>query len=212
MGELGQVMRVVRTLLLASTSLSLATLAHNLGGGALPGTGTMVALAVLTVAASCVVAQARPRVWILAPFLGALQFCLHQALTWSATASAAAATGATTPAPGHAGHHAVTIVTPAAHSTLTVTHDHLTSPRMVAFHVAAVLVTAALITAGESTARAALQMFGHVLLTLATPRVPAPPRPTTLHPRPAVAPTPLSVLVVANTPRRGPPVALAVLA
>ncbi|GAB3170012.1 hypothetical protein GCM10027059_35830 [Myceligenerans halotolerans] len=210
MGELGQVMRVVRTLLLASTSLSLATLAHSLGGGALPDAGAMAALAVLTVAASCVVAQARPRVWILAPFLGALQLCLHQALTWSAAASAAAVPG-TAPS-GHARHHAGAAVAPAAHATLTVTHDHLTSPRMVAFHIAAVLVTAVLITAGEGTARDALQMFGHMLLTLATPRIPAPARPTTPHPRPATLPTPSSVLVARSTPRRGPPAALAVLA
>ncbi|RPF21066.1 hypothetical protein [Myceligenerans xiligouense] len=211
MGELGQVMRVVRTLLLASTSLGLAALAHSLGGGELPGPGTMAVLAILTVSASCVVARARPRVWILAPFLGALQLFLHQALAWSAAAGAAAAPG-TVHSLGHAGHHAGAAAAPAAaHAGLAVTHGHLTSPRMAALHVAAILATAFLMAAGEGTARVALQVFGHVLVTLSAPPVPAPTRPTP-HPRPVAAPTPLSVLVATATPRRGPPAPLTAFA
>ncbi|MBE1876786.1 hypothetical protein [Myceligenerans pegani] len=211
MGELGQVMRVVRTILLASTSLSLATLAHSLGGGELPGTGPMVVLGILTVSASCVVAGVRPRVWVLAPFLGALQFLLHQTLSWSTLASAAATPG-TVQSLGHAGHHAGTATTPAtAQIAADAAHSHLSSPRMTALHVAAILATAALMAAGEGTARVALQVFGHVLPALTAPRVPAPVRPA-FHPRPALTPTPSSVLVARSTPRRGPPAALAVLA
>ncbi|MBO0610613.1 hypothetical protein [Myceligenerans salitolerans] len=221
MGELGQVMRIVRTLLLASTSLSLATLAHGLGGGELPGAGPMAALAVLTLSASCVVAGLRPRVWVLVPFLGALQLFLHQALSWSASAGAAA-TGAAAATDsvrllGHAGHHAghhagLAGTADVARSTATVAHDHLTNPRMAALHVAAILATAVLMAAGEAMARVALHVFGHVLVVLvATPRVPAPPR-RTARPRPAAAPTPLSVLVARSTPRRGPPVPGAALA
>ncbi|GAB4085858.1 hypothetical protein GCM10028784_24880 [Myceligenerans cantabricum] len=205
MDGLGQVMRVVRTSLLASTSLSLAAMAHSLGGGDLPGTGAMAALGILTVAASGVAAQARPRAWILVPFLGALQLFLHQALSWSAAASAAAGPG-TVPSPGHAGHHAAAVVT--ASGMVAAPSDHLMNPRMLALHTGAILTTALLMTAGERTAQAALQVFRHVLPALAAPRhVPARPRPRS-HPRPATLPAPLSVLVVRSTPRRGPPAAL----
>ncbi|MBL0885707.1 hypothetical protein [Myceligenerans indicum] len=208
MGELGQVMRVVRTLLLASTSLSLAALAHGLGGGELPGLGAMVALGILTVSASCLVAQARPRVWTLVPFLGAVQFFLHHAMAWSATATAS---GLGTAQPfGHAGHHSGAAVTaavaPTSHTALAGAQGHLANPRMVVLHLAAILVTAVLMAVGEATTRVALQVFRHVVPELTAPRMPTPDRPR-VHPRPAVLPTPLSVLLARSTPRRGPPVA-----
>lgn len=208
MEELGRVMRVVRTLLLASTSLGLAAIAHSMGGGPLPGPGTTAVLGVLAIFASCLVAGTRPRLWVLIPFLTALQFLLHQALTWSGAATVGA--GGVVPAPhaGHAGHGGGHVVggtgEPIAVVASGAAAHHATDPGMLSLHGVAILVTALLMVIGERTARAALHVLGHVVPSLTVPITLAVVRPR-IHPATATPATPHSVRVARATPRRGPP-------
>lgn len=186
--------QVARGATLCSTSFAFAVGAHLLGGGHLPspqdtgGLLVVAALAALTLAASAHAARLRAR-WTV-PFLAALHLTLHHGLARVPVPGADAAA---------AGHHGSTL--PALPVVLGGPADDGT---MVAAHAAAVLFTAALLTAAERAARSAAALWtalGAALLGVFRPVVvpwlrtaPVPAR---------VVPT--GLVAVGALPRRGPP-------
>ena len=205
------VLRRVRELLVAGTTLSIAAAAHLLAGGALPGS-PLAWIVVVALTAPLAVWTARRRLTLrrLLPAMVALQLVQHSALELLGT------TGTTGTAAlrlaGHAGHD----LGPGSLSPATGAASHLhhagdggTATWMLAAHAAAVLVTALLLAAGDRAAQNVLTHLRHVaVLVQGPPALPVPRRAAvvtgrTWRPRPGDAGR--------RPPVRGPPPLLAAL-
>lgn len=206
-------LRLLRAGTLAVVMISLAALAHVLGGGALPGGGVLAVLLGL-VLVTCLVASDRR---LGAPSIGAIlgggQLALHEAFALLGT------TGADAASLGHvvgSGHHAV-LVTHAgqAGSDVGAAHavgvdalgmhamgsGHHLSLSMVLAHVLATVVTAAVLARGE---RALWLLAGWLapVIRLLLERPAHWPRPTAIT---VAVPRLRSAELVLAAPRRGPP-------
>lgn len=194
-------MRLARALVLALTTITLAAVAHLLGGGALPSRGVLVVLTGVVGLVALVASQHRLGTASIAALLGGGQALLH------GTFSTLATSGADPAMLGHVvghGHHQQLVVhasAHAAHAAGHAAHHHASVPMLLA-HVVATLVTALVLARGE---RALWLLAGWlapvVPLLMARPADwPRPALPTLPTPRPVSA----DVALVA--PRRGPPV------
>ena len=142
----------MRAVVVAGVVLGLGIGAHRLGGGALPGARSILALGALASAVTSALAGRRFTVPVLTFVLGAGQVVLHWALMWLAPVAcvSGAAPGrvlATSVAMVHGGGAMGPVCAPtavmSAHATMSV------SPAMVAAHVAATAVSVLVISVGE---------------------------------------------------------------
>jgi len=210
------VVRRVRELLVAGTTLSIAAAAHLLAGGALPG-APLAWLVVVALTAPLAVWTARRRLTLprLLPAMVALQLVQHTTL--SVLGAAGTGTAPSTPtstlastldaAPdGHALHAlGPGALAPATGGGLHVhpADDPGTTSWMLAAHAAAVLLTALLLAAGD---RAAVNVAGQLRLVAVLVLGPAAP-PVVREPAVVVGRTwhPHRARAVRRTPPRGPP-------
>ncbi|WP_286961444.1 MULTISPECIES: hypothetical protein [Arsenicicoccus] len=186
-------LRLLRAGTLAVVMISLAALAHVLGGGALPGGGVLTVLLGL-VLVTCLIASGRR---LGAPSIGAIlgggQLALHEAFALLGT------TGADAASLGHvvgSGHHAVLVT----HAGQAGSGHHL-SLSMVLAHVLATVVTAAVLARGE---RALWLLAGWLapVIRLLLERPAHWPRPAAIT---VAVPRLRSAELVLAAPRRGPP-------
>ncbi|MCK9793631.1 hypothetical protein M1843_07725 [Isoptericola sp. 4D.3] len=172
------VVRRVRELLVAGTTLSIAAAAHLLAGGALPG-APLWWLVVLALTAPVAVWTARHRLTParLLPAMVALQLVQHAALSVLGAADTRPdGSAAATALAGHAGHDlgpgslpAATAVSPPLHHA----DGPGTATWMLAAHAAAVLVTALLLAAGDRAAENVVAHLRHVaMLVRGAPALP----------------------------------------
>ncbi|MFD6175909.1 MULTISPECIES: hypothetical protein [unclassified Isoptericola] len=177
------VVRRVRELLVAGTTLSIAAAAHLLGGGALPG-APLAWLVVLALSAPVAVWTARRRLTLrrLLPAMVALQLVQHSALSvlgaaradddpWG-TGSTVGAGGAVPALAGHAGHDlGPGSLVPATGTAVHLEHaaDGGTTTWMLAAHAVAVLLTALLLAAGDRAAANVASHLAHVALLVRGP-------------------------------------------
>ena len=206
------VVRRVRELLVAGTTLSIAAAAHLLAGGALPG-APLAWLVVLALTAPLAVWTARRRLTLrrLLPAMVALQLVQHAALSVLGAAGPARPDGPGLLAgqgaqDGHALHAlGPGSLAPATGGGLHLDHaqDAGTTSWMLAAHAAAVLLTALLLAAGD---RAAINVAGHLrhvaLLVQGRPAPPVPGRPALVVGRTW---RPHRSRALRRTPPRGPP-------
>lgn len=197
-------LRLLRAGTLAVVMISLAALAHVLGGGALPGGGVLAVLLGL-VLVTCLVASGRRLEGLsIGAILGGGQLALHEAFALLGT------TGADAASLGHvvgSGHHAVLVThagqpgsdVGAAHA-VGGGHDHL-SLTMVLAHVLATVVTAAVLARGE---RALWLLAGWLapVIRILLERPAHWPRPAAIT---VAVPRLRSAELVLAAPRRGPP-------
>lgn len=186
-------MRLLRAGTLAVVMISLAALAHVLGGGALPGGGVLAVLLGL-VLVTCLVASGRR---LGAPSIGAIlgggQLALHEAFALLGT------TGADAASLGHvvgSGHHAVLVT----HAGQAGSGHHLSLSMLLA-HALATVVTAAVLARGE---RALWLLAGWLapVIRLLLERPAHWPRPAAIT---VAVPRLRSAELVLAAPRRGPP-------
>ncbi|MFC8597979.1 hypothetical protein [Isoptericola sp. NPDC057191] len=188
------VVRRVRELLVAGTTLSIAAAAHLVAGGTLPGT-PLAWLVVLALSAPLAVWTARRRLTLrrLLPAMVALQLVQHTAL--SVLGAGGGGTGSATALTGHAAHDLGPGSLPPA--TAAVLHHHAavggTASWMLAAHAAAVVLTALLLAAGDRAAANVVAHLRHVaVLVQSAPALPVARRRTvvsaaTWSPRPGNA-------------------------
>ncbi|MFI2102422.1 hypothetical protein ACH436_03965 [Isoptericola sp. NPDC019693] len=208
------VVRRVRELLVAGTTLSIAAAAHLLAGGALPG-APLAWFVVLALTAPFAVWTARRRLTLrrLLPAMVALQLVQHTGLSVLGAAGPAAPHAGGSPAAldGHALHAlGPGSLPPATGLHLHHADDAATTSWMLVAHAAAVLLTALLIAAGD---RAAVNVAGHlrhVAVLVLSAGVPLVVRERTVVVRPAWRPRPARAL--RRTPPRGPPSPVGALA
>jgi len=186
-------LRLLRAGTLAVVMISLAALAHVLGGGALPGGGVLAVLLGL-VLVTCLVASGRR---LGAPSIGAIlgggQLALHEAFALLGT------TGADAASLGHvvgSGHHAVLVT----HAGQAGSGHHLSLSMLLA-HALATVVTAAVLARGE---RALWLLAGWLapVIRLLLERPAHWPRPAAIT---VAVPRLRSAELVLAAPRRGPP-------
>lgn len=202
------VVRRVRELLVAGTTLSIAAAAHLLAGGALP-TAPLAWLVVAALTAPLAVWTARRRLTLrrLLPAMGALQLVQHGALSVLGAAggpSLLPGTGGHAlhgPAPGSLPHGSLPYAADAA-AHLHPAHDP-TSPWMLAAHAAAVLLTALLLAAGDRAALTVAAHLRHVALLVQGPASLPVVRGRAVVARAVRRPRPAPVR--RRTPPRGPP-------
>ena len=203
------VVRRVRELLVAGTTLSIAAAAHLLAGGALPG-APLAWLVVVALTAPLAVWTARRRLTLprLLPAMVALQLVQHSALSVFGAAGTSPSPLTLTPggAPdGHALHALGPGSLAPATGGLHLHHaeDAGTTSWMLAAHAAAVLLTALLLAAGD---RAAVNVAGQLRLVAVLVQGPAAP-PVGREPAVVVGRTwrPHRARAVRRTPPRGPP-------
>lgn len=180
--------RVARAGVLGGTSLLLATGAHVLGGGSLPGVGVLVVAGVLLGLLAAVLTARRVRLPALLALLGVQQLALHELFGLAAVAPmctpTASAPGGQTAFGGHGGHgaHLVVGVDPLASSCAAATGGMATVPgapawAMTAAHVVAVLVTAWVLARGEAWLwRTVARVVAAAGLAVGRPSLPAPRR------------------------------------
>lgn len=198
-----QVARMVRAVLLASTTFSFAAVAHAWGGGHLPSGLGLLVLGALTAAACSAAARFRARAWWLVAFLGLLQLVLHHGfmIFTPATAHGLAATDA-----GIGIHHGAVDPGLVAGAADVAHAGHAMGPGMLAAHAGAVVVTALVMGAAERAAGLAWSVWTFLLpVLLGLFRPLSLPRPRSSW-APAPEPAALSRLVGSVAPRRGPPV------
>jgi hypothetical protein len=206
------VARVVRAVVLASTTFAFAVAAHAWGGGVAPSGVGLLALAALTLATTSAVARFAARARWLVPFLALMHLGLHHALSALSGASLAAGSAPSAVGPsalaapsflaGHAGHLAALDPAPLAAG---AQHTHGAGPGMLVAHAVAVLVTALVLAAAERAAGLALTIWAHVIVVLLGVVQPASrPRPR-LAPQAQPAPTSSTRAARTVAPRRGPP-------
>jgi hypothetical protein len=147
--------RVARASVLGGTSLLLATGAHVLGGGSLPGVGVLLVAGMLLGLLAAVLTARRVRLPALLALLGVQQLALHELFGLAAAAPACTPTASAYAAHGgHAAHLAggadplVSSCVGAAAGMATMSG----APAwvMTAAHVVAVLVTAWVLARGEA--------------------------------------------------------------
>ena len=194
--------RVVRAGVLGTLSLLLATGAHVLGGGSLPGLGVLLVAAVLLGLLAALVTLRRCRFGWLAALLAAQQLGLHELfdLAGAARACTLGVRGAArAPHVGHAGAlDAVTSCAPDGGMDMT---SSAPGWLMVMAHVAAVLVTAWLLARGEAWLwRAVDRVAAAAGLRASHPTSPAPQ-----DREPAGGDVPSRRLAYAVAAPRGPP-------
>lgn len=201
------VVRRVRELLVAGTTLSIAAAAHLLAGGALPG-APLAWLVVLALTAPLAVWTARRRLTLprLLPAMVALQLVQHATL--SVLGAAGTGPGPSAPLAAQDGHalHALgpgSLAPATGGLHLHHAEDAGTTSWMLAAHAAAVLLTALLLAAGD---RAAVNVAGQLRLVAVLVRGPAAP-PVVREPAVVVGRTwrPHPARVRRRTPPRGPP-------
>ncbi|MHA7133696.1 hypothetical protein [Oerskovia turbata] len=214
MGEVTPlVARVVRAVVLASTTFAFAVAAHAWGGGSAPSGVGLLALAALTLAATSAVARYAARARWLVPFLALMHLGLHHALSALSGASLAAGGPQSVVGPpglvatprlaGHEGHLAT--LDPAPLVAAGSEHAHGAGPGMLAAHAVAVLATALVLAAAERAAGLALAIWAHVVVVLLGVFRPASrPRPR-LAPQAQPAGTSSARAARTVAPRRGPP-------
>lgn len=192
----GGALPVARAVTVAATSLAVTAAAHAAAGGALPDALGAALLGAVALLAGAAVARRRLRAVTLVPVLGVLQVVLHAGFTFFSPAGTVAAAGT------HAAHGAGHLVVEAGAG-----HASHTSAGMVAAHVVAVALVAALMLGADAGAHAVVRtlsrvapLLRHVVTAVVTPpRVPVEPA-RTVRPR--------ALLVVRGARRRGPPRAL----
>lgn len=207
------VVRRVRELLVAGTTLSIAAAAHLLAGGALPG-APLAWLVVVALTAPLAVWTARRRLTLprLLPAMVALQLVQHTALSvlGAAGTSPSPLNSPLTSTPGGAPDgHALHALGPGSLAPATGglhlhhAEDAGTTSWMLAAHAAAVLLTALLLAAGD---RAAVNVAGQLRLVAILVQGPAAP-PVGREPAVVVGRTwrPHPARVRRRTPPRGPP-------
>lgn len=129
--------RALRVTVLGGTSLALATGAHLVGGGALPGPGLLTVLAVVLGLIAVPLTRRRCRMPLLIAALGAEQLALHLVFGAAAGLSGCVAAGA---------HHAQVLgCTPTA-----AVDAGRADAVMLVGHVLAVLITAWVLARGEA--------------------------------------------------------------
>lgn len=219
------VVRAVRAVVLATTSLTVAAAAHATAGGGLPDGAGLAALAALTVGLATLVARVRSRALVQVPFLAVVQVVLHHGFTMLATTGGPLRGAGTLPAtmPGHASApgFAADRAAHAAHAVASWSGGYLspggqlpgapehvahgTGPAMLGAHAVAVVVTAALLAASERAATFALALWTGLLPVLLGVLLPVPtsPRPVVLHPVRSARPLARAARTVLS--RRGPP-------
>lgn len=187
--------RLLRTAALGSASLTLATTAHLLGGGHLPGPLPLIALALLVGTIAVAVTARRCQLPLLAAMLGAEQYGLHAA--FGALAETGPSSCLDSGATGHvaAGHVGLTCAggvgpdgTPA-------------SIPMLLAHAVAVLVTAWLLARGEAWAWRVAGEMARVLAIRGQPGLPDAPHPVPPRFLGRMAPR----IRLADAAPRGPP-------
>ncbi len=196
-----------RLLGVATTTLALTVGGHALADGALPDGGLVLVLGVLTLAASGLLARAPLRARSLLPFAAGAQLALHAALTWLGPGSAGGALPQASAAP-HAGHPAESLGL-LGRDALTSSGGgdlHLPMAPMLVAHVAAGLLTVALLLGTERAVLAAVRRWSRLLPDLLSGR----PRPVASRlrapsPRTSVDPVATYGLGTGGTGRRGPP-------
>lgn len=192
----GGALPVARAVTVAATSLAVTAAAHAAAGGALPDALGSALLGAVALLAGAAVARRRLRAVTLVPVLGVLQVVLHAGFTFFSPAGTVAGGGT------HAAHGAGHLVVEAGAG-----HASHTSAGMVAAHVVAVALVAALMLGADAGARAVVRTLSRVapLLRRAVAPVVTPPR----VPVEAVGVVlPRALLVVRDARRRGPPRAL----
>lgn len=189
-----------RLLLVSSTVLALGLGAHVLGGGQLPGARVVGGLGALLLAATAWTARAQLRVRTLLPVVLAAEAGLHVALTWLTTTGSTALV-----ADGTAGvHHGSLTALPSADAT-PVAHVHGASTSMLLAHLAASVLTVALLVGTDRVARTVAHLWTALLPSLLRSVV-APPSAALRHvPVTDVARTPHGLRLAGTTRRRGPP-------
>lgn len=199
----GGALRVARAVTVAGTSLAVTAAAHAAAGGRLPDTVGVALLGAVALLAGAAVAGRRLRAVTLVPVLGALQVVLHAGFGFFSTAGTVVP-GAVVSGP-HAGHGAGHQV--ALDAAVGAAHAPHTSAGMVAAHVVAVALVAALMLGADAGAHAVVRTLSRVAPLLR--------RPGTLVLTPARvlvdavgAVLPRALLVVRDARRRGPPRAL----
>ncbi|WP_372595111.1 hypothetical protein, partial [Actinotalea sp.] len=166
----------------------LAVGGHLLGGGSPPDARLLLALGALALLAARPVSRATLRPVELLLWASAVQVAVHLALSWL---SGAGPTSVTVP-----GHHGVETVVGAAH------HAMIPSASMLVAHVAATVLTVALLV-GADRAACRVTSWWRSLLVLATAGA-ARPAPRT-HLVPGAARTVQGRRVGPDLPGRGPP-------
>lgn len=186
-------LRLLRAGTLAVVMISVAALAHVLGGGALPGGGVLAVLLGL-VLVTCLVASGRRLEGLsIGAILGGGQLALHEAFALLGT------TGADAASLGHvvgSGHHAVLVT----HAGQAGSGHHLSLSMLLA-HALATVVTAAVLARGE---RALWLLAGWLapVIRLLLERPAHWPRPAAIT---VAVPRLRSAELVLAAPRRGPP-------
>lgn len=202
------VVRRVRELLVAGTTLSIAAAAHLLAGGALPG-APLAWLVVVALTAPLAVWTARRRLTLrrLLPAMVALQLVQHATLSVLGAAGTGTAPSIRGAAPDGHGLHALgpgSLAPATSGSHLHHATDAGTTSWMLAAHAAAVLLTALLLAAGD---RAAVNVAGHLRHVAVLVRGDQAPPVTTREPAVVVGRSwrPHPARVRRRTPPRGPP-------
>jgi hypothetical protein len=146
------VWRVARVGVLGGLSLLLATGAHLLGGGSLPGVGVLLVSGLLLGLLAAVVTVRRCRFGLLAGLLALQQLALHELFDLAAAARACTLGAPDTTASLHAGHVAGLGSVTAACASGSSMQMATGVPGWVMWvaHLAAVLVTAWLLARGEA--------------------------------------------------------------
>ena len=193
-------LRLFRAALVIALAVSLAVAGHVLGGGQLPGIGTVAVTAAVLMAPAAWLARRQLSFAVLFALLGAGQLTLHTAFAALSPGASCLPRLTLTP-PTHYGHGGLNCT--AAVETVAM-GDGANSPAMLAGHLLAMLATAWLLRRGE----AALWQLLAWLRPLV--RLPRPAGLTPARHRPAACPT---VFVAAHRRNlrhntlRGPPLA-----
>jgi hypothetical protein len=219
------VLRVVRAVVLATTSLTVAAAAHASAGGELPDGAGLSVLGALTVALATLVARARSRVLVQVPFLVVVQVLLHHGFALLAapagTPRGAVALPAGMPghasAPGFAADHAAHALTTSSGGLLVGAAEHAhvahaVGPAMLGAHAAAVVVTAAVLAASERAAALAFSLWTWLVPVLLGAALPVPASRPGSVPRVERVVRPFARAARSVVSRRGPPAAPPVFA
>lgn len=165
-------MRGLRLVMTSVAVLGIAAGAHVLGGGERPDLLVAAALLSLVVLVATVLSRWRLRLWTLVPALGGLQLVVHGVLSVVPSSSHVVMSDAMVTA-GHAHGHAhasssgVSVALGATPSwAAPQAHAMGSSSTMLLVHVAATLVTAALLVATDRAARAAMHWWTAALVLI----------------------------------------------
>lgn len=173
-------LRLPRAAAVTTAMMVLAVGAHTLGGGVLPPVPILVAISVVALVPAMLLATQRLTMLVLGSLLVAGQFVLHLVFTRLAVPGAGAPTTFLVGHGHHGGHDAAGAAAPAALDPAAGSAVVSVSPSvpMMLLHIAATLVTAAILARGEAALLALLGWLRPLLHLPAPSRVPVPPRAT----------------------------------